>query len=231
MAWVVEHRIGRFAACFSGIQALIAPPFYGKLPAMSHLIPAKKPRAKKHADLLQLKAELTWIKPAIWRRILVPESITLGSLHDVLQVAFGWDDGHMHEFNFGNERFGIPDPEFDWEPVRSEARVQLKTALGGMASFKYIYDFGDHWEHRIKVEKRLPGDADLSDRATLLKAVNAAPPEDVGGAPGYEAFVSIMADPAHPEYGVMSQWCGGQTFDPKFVDTVAIKLALQDLKI
>ena len=149
---------------------------------MSPAVPLKQPKPKKIPDLLQLQIELAWIKPKIWRRILVPASITLGNLHQVLQVTFGWGDYHLHEFDFGGERYGIPDPEFDWEPVRSETRIQLKTALGSMASFKYIYDFGDHWEHRIKVEKKWPGDPELRHRAMLLKAANAAPPEDVGGA-------------------------------------------------
>jgi len=99
----------------------------------------------------------------------VSESITPGNLHQVLQVTFNWGNYHLHEFDFGGERFGIPDPEFDWEPVRSETRIQLKTALGGMASFKYIYDFGDHRGHRIKVEKKLPGGPELSHHAMLLK--------------------------------------------------------------
>ena len=197
---------------------------------MSNVIPLKKPRDRKIPDLLQLKIELAWIKPTIWRRIVVPESITLGHLHQVLQVTFGWGDYHLHEFDFGGERFGIPDPEFDWEPVRPETRIQLKTALGGMASFKYTYDFGDHWEHRVKVEKRLPGDHELSHRAMLLKAANATPPEDVGGAPGYADFVAAMIDPKHPEHTSMHEWYG-DNFDPTFADVVAISLALHNLKI
>lgn len=172
---------------------------------MSNVTPLKKLRAKKVPDLLQLKIELAWIKPTIWRRILVPESITLGNLHRVLQVTFNWGDYHLHEFDFGGERFGIPDPEFDWEPVRSETRIQLKTALGGMASFKYIYDFGDHWEHRIKVEKNLPGDPELSHRAMLLKAANPAPPDDVGSALGYADFVAALNDSKHPEHQAMRE--------------------------
>ena len=112
---------------------------------MSPVVPLKQPRSKKIPDLLQLRIELAWIKPKIWRRIVVPESITLGNLHHVLQRAFNWGDYHLHEFDIDGERFGIPDPEFDWEPVRSEKRIQLKSALRGLTSFKYIYDFGDHW--------------------------------------------------------------------------------------
>jgi len=64
----------------------------------------------------------------------------------------------------------------------------------------------------------------------LLKAANAAPPEDVGGTPGHEDFVAIMADPKHPEHQSICEWYG-DTFDPSFVDVVAISLALHDLKI
>jgi hypothetical protein len=42
-----------------------------------------------------------YIKLAIWRRIIVPGSIRLGKLHVVLLLAMGWEDGHLHEFVFG----------------------------------------------------------------------------------------------------------------------------------
>jgi hypothetical protein len=38
------------------------------------------------------------MKPPVWRRLVVPSEITLGSLHDVIQVAFGWEDMHLHTF-------------------------------------------------------------------------------------------------------------------------------------
>ena len=83
---------------------------------MSHVVPLKKPKPRKIPDLLQLRIELAWIKPKFWRRIVVPESITRGHLHHVLQMAFNWGCYHLHEFDNDGERFGIPDPEFDWEP-------------------------------------------------------------------------------------------------------------------
>lgn len=196
---------------------------------MSLVIALKKPKSKKIPDLLQLRIELAWIQPKIWRRIVVPESITLGNLHHVLQMAFGWGDYHLHEFDIGGERFGIPDPALDWEQVRSEKRIQLKTALSGITSFKYIYDFGDHWEHRVKVEKKLPGDPELSHRALYLGGANAAPPEDVGGAPGYENFVIALTDPKHPEHQQMLEWYGN-SFDPTRFDDIALTLAYQDFK-
>ena len=44
----------------------------------------------------------------------------------------GWHVGHLHEFGIADERYGIPDPEFDrGDPLRSEWRIQFKMALGG----------------------------------------------------------------------------------------------------
>ena len=57
---------------------------------------------KKSSNILQLKATLTGIKPAIWRRILVPADYTFFDLHIALQDAFGWFDCHLHQFFTGN---------------------------------------------------------------------------------------------------------------------------------
>ena len=62
-------------------------------------------------NLYQLKVTLLGTSPPIWRRLLVPADVTLAQLHDVLQAAMGWEDGHMHEFSIGQRRFGRPDPE------------------------------------------------------------------------------------------------------------------------
>ena len=45
-----------------------------------------------------LKIQLLDIEPAIWRRFVVPASITLDRLHDVIQIVMGWTDSHLHEF-------------------------------------------------------------------------------------------------------------------------------------
>lgn len=141
---LAEHPINR-------IDKLILSNFYvdqiaynRKPREMSNAIPLRNPGVQKIPDLLQLKIELAWIKPSIWRRIVAPESITLCNLHQVLQIAFDWRDVHLHEFDFGGERFDVPDPEVDRKSVWSETCIQFKTALGRMTSFKYIYDLGDH---------------------------------------------------------------------------------------
>lgn len=37
-------------------------------------------------------------KPPIWRRVAVPSDITLGQLHEVIQIAMGWTNSHLHQF-------------------------------------------------------------------------------------------------------------------------------------
>jgi len=34
----------------------------------------------------------------IWRRVIVPYSITFTELHDIIQTLFHWQDYHLHEF-------------------------------------------------------------------------------------------------------------------------------------
>lgn len=188
------------------------------------------PKARPAPHLLQLRIELAWIKPTIWRRVVVPETITLPKLHQVIQAVMGWHDCHLHEFEIAGERYGIPDPDYDFaEPVRVEQRVRLATALGGAKSFRYVYDFGDDWEHRIKVERRLPP-APLFDTALCIAGANASPPEDVGGEPGYADFVAAMADPDHPEHHDMLEWYG-DPFDPAAFDISTVDLRLHRIKV
>jgi hypothetical protein len=52
-------------------------------------------------EIYQIKVTLLWTKPPIWRRLLVPATLTLAQLHDVLQLAMGWEDCHMHAFRIG----------------------------------------------------------------------------------------------------------------------------------
>ena len=45
--------------------------------------------ARKHtaSQIYELYVELEYVEPPIWRRLLVPATITLPKLHDLLQLA------------------------------------------------------------------------------------------------------------------------------------------------
>lgn len=183
--------------------------------------------AKTPSATLQLHIELRGSKPKIWRRVLVPENITLAKLHAVIQAVFGWSGGHLHEFTVGEERFGTPDPEYDaWGEVRNERTTKLGSALGGARTMNYVYDFGDNWQHRIKVEKTLePAPAGMLPMC--VAGENATPPDDCGGIYGYYDFVAAVSDPAHPEHADMSQWIG-RPWDTAAFDLDAVNYRLKN---
>lgn len=171
-------------------------------------------RAVKAASpIYQLRIELLYLEPAIWRRILVPATIKLSKFHVTLLWTMGWAGGHLHEFVIGDDHYGIPDPNYDTPPlIQREDRITFSAALGARKAFTYLYDYGDGWEHRVTVEKILPSDPAMKS-PRCLDGANACPPEDVGGPPGYIEFLEAINDPKNEEHDAMLEWCGG-SFDP-----------------
>ena len=75
----------------------------------------------------------------------------------MLQAAFGWTNSHLYEFRIKNIGFGMPDPGWGDGPLDA-AKATLLSAIEdtGAKSFKYLYDFGDGWEHSVKIERIAP---------------------------------------------------------------------------
>jgi len=179
-------------------------------------------------DIYGIKVTLLGTKPPIWRRLLVPASMTLAKLHDVLQTAMGWHDCHMHEFRAGERHFGRPDPEdiSMGMQVENERNIRLSSVLRRPgAKLIYTYDFGDNWEHAIVLEKLLPLMPGTTDPICIDGSL-ACPPDDCGGIPGFYELVDALADPNHEQHQEMRDWIGGD-FDPQAfsVEEVNRKLA------
>ena len=178
--------------------------------------PAAKPRTAS-GGVFQLKITLQDTKPPIWRRVLVDGSATLDHLHEVIQAAFGWWNYHLHEFEIGRTRYGVPDPDEDWgEPPRDEHRTRLDAVASEGSTFRYTYDFGDGWEHRVVVEKVLPAST-VATVPACIDGRRACPPEDCGGTWGYRELLEILADRKHPEHVERRDWLG-RPFDPEVFD-------------
>ena len=107
-------------------------------------------------QVAQLKVSLARFRPAIWRRVLLPATATLGDLHVVIQVLFGWDGDHLHEFTVGKKRYA--DPFVNLEETGDEDAVRIRDAMVPGGSIAYTYDFGACWEHEITLEKTLRRD-------------------------------------------------------------------------
>ena len=175
-----------------------------------------KAQASKTTQVYQIKITLKGAKPPIWRRVLVPDNLTLNQLHHVIQVAMGWYDSHLHEFVIAGVSYGSPDYDFGNE-IRDDNKVRINQVIGANTKrFLYTYDFGDSWEHAIEVEKVLPYQQG-SVYPVCLAGKRACPPEDVGGVWGYESFLATISDPSDPEHEEMLEWVGGE-FDPDEFD-------------
>ena len=96
---------------------------------------------------VRLQATMREVVPRVTRTVDVPEAITLDELHDVLQVALGWTDSHLHRFDTGTVRYSYPFE--DWEGGEVDERGVRLSALP--PRFTYVYDFGDDWHHDIEV--------------------------------------------------------------------------------
>jgi hypothetical protein len=175
---------------------------------------------KQSKSIYQIKISLIGVKPPIWRTVLVASTIDLETFHDVIQLAMGWTDSHLHQFIANKVFYGIPDDDFEFE-MEDETQYKLSQLLQKEKdTLIYEYDFGDSWEHKILLEKILPFDSKTT-LPVCIKGKRACPPEDCGGIWGYEELLETISNPKHPDHEDMLEWLGGE-FDPEEFDLEAI---------
>lgn len=174
--------------------------------------------------IARIRIELEHIAPLIWRRVDVSLTTNLRALHEIIQAVMPWENYHLYQFAVGERVYGEPDPEDAvWGRKIYQAKgMRLGTLVDrGITELLYTYDFGDDWRHRVIVEEVLdakPG----TDYPIFIDGERTAPPEDVGGPPGFMDFVEAMAKPRHPQRKDLVRWYGGP-FNP--VDFGADRIA------
>jgi hypothetical protein len=177
--------------------------------------------------VVRLRIELQDIEPKIWRSVDVPLSATLLGLHDVIQAAMRWQHAHLFEFRIADRVYGEPYPDDDafGRKVHNARNLRLKQLIDrGVERLLYVYDFGDDWRHDVIVEEVRDGDTEV-DYPAFVDGARRAPPEDVGGPPGFMDFLEAVLDPDHEERERLLTWCGG-VFDPDDIDRRAIEIEL-----
>lgn len=157
------------------------------------------------------------------RRVTVPLDFPMYYLHDVIQQLFLWQDYHGHDFITKVKKNGRPaqivtDPAM-WEEgifafqdleVLDEQKIRLSDIFPGTDRIFYEYDFGDGWEHEIRLVEIIE-DADLP-APVCTEMTGDAPPEDCGGPYGFAELQRILNDPKDPEYEEMREWCAGMRY-------------------
>jgi len=173
----------------------------------------------------QFKITLKHIKPPIWRRIQVPENYDFWDLHVAIQDAMGWEDRHLHEFEMRNpiskEKVNIGIPDEESETFGEQIMPEYEQKIANWFSMenkkaKYVYDFGDYWEHDVVLEGILPKEKGIK-YPRCIGGKRACPPEDCGSIPGYEEFLEAIKDPKNEMHKEMLDWVGGE-FDPESFD-------------
>jgi Plasmid pRiA4b ORF-3-like protein len=179
-------------------------------------------------SVARIKVTLKDVEPVVMRRLEVPLRIRLDRLHLVLQAAMGWTDSHLYAFTAGGAQWGEPDPFYDSD-VSPAAKATLLDVIEdtGSKTIHYLYDFGDGWDHVIKLERVGEANPRLL-YPLLITAAGRCPPEDVGGPPGYAEFLEAVRDPDHHEHERMLTWTGGP-FDPEDPDIRAVDRELETL--
>ena len=167
--------------------------------------------------IYELKISLSGIKPTIYRTIQIEEHRTFFELHAAVQIAFGWENSHMHIFEIGDDRIGMSEfDEFEDDHTIEERNIRLfQTGLNEKDKFEYIYDFGDHWVHEIQLTKILESKKTFYPKC--IKGAMNRPPEDCGGIHGFEDFKEIMGNRKHPEFKEMKTWYGGMYDEELFL--------------
>jgi hypothetical protein len=135
-------------------------------------------------SVYQFKIVLRRVSPMVWRRLLLRSDHSIADLHYAIQISMGWSDSHLHLFHIHGKDYGVAHAggiflSNDPKQIRlADFEFRLRER------FLYEYDFYDHWEHDVRLEKVLPWNS-----RRILPACSGghrlAPPEDCGGAQSY----------------------------------------------
>lgn len=128
----------------------------------------------------------------------MPKDATFFDLHRAIQAAFGWTGYHLHSFESVRNTIqrlvinweGEEGEHFGWMRLLKETEVRLVDIFGkGEKSINYTYDFGDNWQHKVKLEKEVVSDAQEVEVFEILKGKGGFLIEDCGGSWGLSCII------------------------------------------
>ena len=172
----------------------------------------------------QLKVTLNGSFPPIWRRVLVSNKICLHRLHEVFQVALGWEDAHFYHFNEGDTFFIIPDDEIT-EGIKTLSSKTIYAAdqvlLGNVLKeeeqrITYTYDFDNKWTHTVQLEKI---DKKIINNPKCISGKRGAPLENCGGIQMYQQLLKYPHLPVYANDPRLSYYINLlRTRNPEYFD-------------
>jgi hypothetical protein len=205
----------QFAAAISGmspgdLQGMLRELMAAAAPDIDPFARAAPPsrRRPRRPDVVKyrVRVDLKGARPPLWRRLELSSDLLLDEVHQVIQEAFGWTDSHLHQFGSGHDLYS-PETELYLCPYQvdegetgiPEEQVRLDEVLADAGDkLYYSYDFGDDWQHVIKLEA-VSARPDQAPRAVCTGGRRDGPAEDCGGVYAYE-LITAATDPANPDH-------------------------------
>lgn len=175
-----------------------------------------------------LRLAVAGTAPAIWRRLIVRESMWLSGLHDAIQVTLDWFDYQTHAFQFDDLFFGNPvkREELLVEDDRDVTLTEL--GLDQRERFRYSYQFGEGWLVEVAIER--VGEVEKGVHYPVCLAGElAGPPEDCGGVEAFHDMVKSLGEPESDLGREWREWVGAD-YDPAVCDLERINKALRKLR-
>jgi acid phosphatase class B len=127
------------------------------------------------------------------RTIAISDEDTLADLHRALQVAFGWDDGHLYAFWLGGKYWGKDETtyvhplaleaasarghELQKPRRRSADRRLARLHLRRGQRIAYVFDFAAQWRVRLTLREIAASDGGPYPR--VVETIGDAPPQNL----------------------------------------------------
>ena len=168
---------------------------------------------------------------------MVRSDSSIADLHPTLQIAFDWSDFHLHRFLIRGNAYGIGRSGFSSFSTDAKAVCLAEFGFRINERFLYEYDFGDLWEHQIRVEGVQPVQS-KTVYPVCVAGSRAAPSEDCGGPDAYmDRMDDHRLDPpvdallfiSETLERVLNAKKGGSRDDGKFEHMTIIKLHFRNL--
>ena len=208
----------------------------------SYVSPLYDSSAKK-VDEYILMVELQDVPYKVCREVSVPSNLYVGYLGEILVIAMGWVNYHLHEISkdgfYYMRPYNIEDKDmlaYDEDKVRDAFQYTVADLVSRKGStFELMYDLGDSWRHKVTClgKRKRSGYAVVDDPGVeVLSGEGCCPPDDCGGVYGYRDLLSTIADPSNEEYESMKGWLQGvwgyEHFDPLAFDLHSCRLRVDD---
>jgi hypothetical protein len=192
--------------------------------AVTAAAPSQRRPRRPDVVTYRVRIDLKGTRPPLWRRLELSSDLLLNEMHQVIQEAFGWTDSHLHQFASGadphsrqTEFYLCPFQVDEGDIGIPEEQVRLDEVLADPGDkLYYDYDFGDGWQHILKLES-VSARMAPAPRAICTGGRRDGPAEDCGGVSAYELMEAAAnaGNPDHAEAAAELKRLFGRSIDPE----------------